>query len=87
LNRYADVELAATLGGTYVIKGPEQKTFTVDLDEGTVSFWESTSSIKDVGKGLAHCKVQDFQQCSKDVECVKGHRCSSTEGKCQKNAR
>ena len=84
LNQYLQVELAAPTGTTYVIKGPELKTFTVDLDKGTVSLLESRYSVKDVGKGFAGCQVQDFQQCTHDAECVKGHRCSNEEGKCRK---
>lgn len=87
LDRHPHVELAESAGNTYVINGPDQKSFTVDLDRGTVSLLESTASIRNAGKGFARCETQDFQQCTRDAECSKGHRCSSEEGKCQKSTR
>lgn len=87
LDHYSQVELVAANGNTYVIKGPELSTFTIDLDKGTVGYQVSTYSIKDVGKSSVRCETKDFQQCTHDAECIKGHHCSQEEGKCKKSTR
>ncbi len=87
LDRHLHVELAEATGSKFVINGPDLKSFTVDLDKGTVNLRESTHSIKEVAKGFARCETQDFQQCTHDAECIRGHHCSDEEGKCRKRIR